>query len=146
MFEQICSVWRRGLLLWFKHICMRASHLWRWPCALCRAACRSAARPLRSAYLPPNLHDTAGAVSHTNAIKHIFKLHSLCNSLLMAASVTHFHFFISALGKLVNLISTQADNGECYTINNSKSPKSSQIQGGGEEACALFQGCKRTFH
>lgn len=112
MFEQICSVWRRGLLLWFKHICMRASHLWRWPCALCRAACRSAARPLRSAYLPPNLHDTAGAVSHTNTIKHIFKLHSLCNSLLMAASVTHFHFFISALGKLVNLISTQADNGE----------------------------------
>lgn len=112
MFEQICSVWRRGLLLWFKHICMRASHLWRWPYALCRAACRSAARPLRSAYLPPNLHDTAGAVSHTNAIKHIFKLHSLCNSLLMAASVTHFHFFISALGKLVNLISTQADNGE----------------------------------
>lgn len=112
MFEQICSVWRRGLLLWFKHICMRASHLWHWPCALCRAACRSAARPLRSAYRPPNLHDTAGAVSHTNAIKHIFKLHSLCNSLLMAASVTHFHFFISALGKLVNLISTQADNGE----------------------------------
>lgn len=30
----------------------------------------------------------------------------------MAASVTHFHFFISALGKLVNLISTQADNGK----------------------------------
>lgn len=26
--------------------------------------------------------------------------------------MTHFHFFISALGKLVNLISTQADNGE----------------------------------
>lgn len=30
----------------------------------------------------------------------------------MAASVTHCHLFISALGKLVNLISTEADNGE----------------------------------